>query len=849
MRKYITSIVYIFLFSTQAWSQPEKEGYVRPTPSKEVKVMIREGRKLYTENLQQGITKMKDVVSYCKEKEENSNDHFYSTFDLGVLYFRSAYMDSSLYTFRNGLEVAKKRNDHYFYYKSYLGFARVFSYRGIYDSANFYARKGLSHSKAIDYKVGISNLYNFMGVLAGHSGAIDSATYYKKKSLEIAEKQKDTLGIFTSAYNLAVHFQVGKQYKKSLEYSIYAQEVAKSTGQNYQRGQAFSVLSQVYRNLGDYKKSLSYNQNAIEANLVAIELGEHESHMQWVAFSYLNRGGLYNLVDSTAKARQFLKKAMLYFDSTAKLESRASAYAQYASSFKNEGRYDSALHYALIAKKLGDESNHILEIMSGNMILGSTYYALLKKDSAKYHAKIVLKLAEESGNLDYVEDASSILYQVYDDQNKPEKALTYLKKLTAAKDTLENEERVKATTRLSMQFEFDNEKQTLQFAKEKETLVLNQQIQKQKTIQYGAFLGMLLFLLATLGFYRSYRNKKRDHLKIEKQANELKKSNDQLDELSRYKEGLSHMIVHDMKNPLNVILGMTDEKLPNEEDTRSIHASGKMILQLANNIMDIQKFEEAKMHLKNDAYYLHEIIHHAKQQVLLLLKNKNIQFETEFSQDLTVSVDLEIISRVFVNLFTNAIKYSPAGGRVIIKVKENNNGFFAVSVTDHGQGIAASQLPYVFDKFWQVYAKDSGQTYSTGLGLTYCKLALEAHGGSIQVISSIGNGTTFTLLIPVFEKEGGIELVNSLSYANKAIIENSYTKEDLYILGSVMEKIKSIPLYKAGEIEKILNQVSSDSQKISEWIYVVKQAVLNWDQQHFDQLVSLDNQTPSSGTT
>lgn len=848
MIKCCLVLVGLFL-STAANAQSGDEKFVEPKASKEVKELITDARRAFSKDSQNGIAEMKKVVAYCKKQEYDSINFFDANYHLAILYYQIPEMDSAMLTFRTCLRIAERKKSHYFYYKSYLGFNRVNSYLGFYDSAIYYTEEGLKHSMAIDYKKAIANNYNQLGVLAGHKGDNIGSAKYKEKSLEIAQELQDSMSIFYAAYNLAIHYQSSKQYQKSLEYSIYVQNIARETGHNFYISLANSVTSQVYMELDDYEKALSYVNVASEAQLRAIENAESEAHPQWIAFMLLNKGIIYNRLDSTAKARSFIKKAILYYDSTNRLESRAASYATYSDSYRLDGNYDSALYYAKIARNLGDASGHNLEELTGNLCLAKSYYAVANEDSASFYATRAIKIAERDGYYSRVEEAAEILFNVYDKKGNTDRALYYLKQLSAARDTLENEDRVKNVTKLSMQFEFDKEKRELKFSQEKESLVLNQQISRQKAIQYGAFGGILLLSFAVYGFYSRFRNKQRDHLKISEQASELQKKHQLLNELSRYKEGLSHMIVHDMKNPLNVILGLTEEKLPDQEDTQFINQSGKMILQLANNIMDIQKFEEAKMQLEKSVYHLHEIVHYAEQQVSLLMKTKSMFFENDFEENLKVFVDLGIMSRVLVNLFTNAIKYSPSGSSIRISIKEDEAGFYELSISDNGQGIEASQLPYVFDKFWQVYAKKSGHTYSTGLGLTFCKLAMEAHEGAIRVVSSVGEGATFILSIPTSNQQVNTASIEGKSWQQMALVENKYSDEDLFILGAIIKKVRNIPLYKAGKIEKILNQESYDSEKIKDWIRTVKQAVLNWDQQRFDELTRSDESTaPPTGS-
>ncbi len=156
-----------FLLAISSVALCEQQDFVRPLPSKEFKVKISEAQKAFGENQASGIAKMKDVVNFAKEQKDDSINLFSATYSLAILYYQINYMDSALLTFEKCRNIAERNNSHYFYYKSYIGYNRVHSFYGRYDTAIYYTEKGLQHSLAIKYKRGISNNYNQIGVLAG----------------------------------------------------------------------------------------------------------------------------------------------------------------------------------------------------------------------------------------------------------------------------------------------------------------------------------------------------------------------------------------------------------------------------------------------------------------------------------------------------------------------------------------------------------------------------------------------------------------------------------------------------------------------------------------------------------
>jgi len=236
----------------------------------------------------------------------------------------------------------------------------------------------------------------------------------------------------------------------------------------------------------------------------------------------------------------------------------------------------------------------------------------------------------------------------------------------------------------------------------------------------------------------------------------IQQQNNQLLELDKFKESMTGMIVHDLKNPLNAIMGLSSMESENEV-MLMINAAGSQMLNLVMNILDVQKFEDTSMKLSLQHENLNDMVNNAMKQVSLLVKQKSITITNELKNNFVVSADGELIVRVIVNLLTNAIKFTSSGGKISIGNEEYentpnfNNRFLTIYVKDTGQGIPQDKLHLVFEKFGQVVAKKSGGVRSTGLGLTFCKLSVEAHGGKIWVESEVNIGTTFKFTLPCIE--------------------------------------------------------------------------------------------------
>ncbi len=169
------------------------------------------------------------------------------------------------------------------------------------------------------------------------------------------------------------------------------------------------------------------------------------------------------------------------------------------------------------------------------------------------------------------------------------------------------------------------------------------------------------------------------------------------------------------------------------------------------NILDVYKYEKTQFIIDKLDYLLINLTQNAINNVNFLVKQKNILITNDIAKEIAVNVDNEITERIFVNILTNAIKFTPTNGLIILRAKKEDE-FIQISITDTGTGIPADKLHVVFDKFNQISVKKTGKIRSTGIGLTFCKMAIEAHGGQINVKSEIEKGTTFYFSLPLENK-------------------------------------------------------------------------------------------------
>jgi signal transduction histidine kinase len=233
----------------------------------------------------------------------------------------------------------------------------------------------------------------------------------------------------------------------------------------------------------------------------------------------------------------------------------------------------------------------------------------------------------------------------------------------------------------------------------------------------------------------------------------------QLRRLEQQRDDLMHMIVHDLRSPLSSNLaGIEMVKMlgPLRDEQRECLQialrSGHSLLGLINDLLDISRMEDGAPSLELLACSPDALIAVAAEQVAPLLREKQLQLTHQAEPDVPpVLADAAKLRRILVNLLSNAIKFTPHGGIISLNARRCNQHETQIlfSVHDTGEGIPPEALDRIFEKFAQVENRRGGRQNSSGLGLTFCKLAVEAHGGRIWAQSTPGEGSTFLFTIPI----------------------------------------------------------------------------------------------------
>ncbi|MGC9452403.1 MAG: hybrid sensor histidine kinase/response regulator [Oceanipulchritudo sp.] len=248
------------------------------------------------------------------------------------------------------------------------------------------------------------------------------------------------------------------------------------------------------------------------------------------------------------------------------------------------------------------------------------------------------------------------------------------------------------------------------------------------------------------------------HLEVNRQRQKIETAYNQLRELEAFRDNLVNMVVHDMRTPLTLMRGHLEllEMRGNFGDSEHGHLEAIQnsclgLIEMVSSLLDISRFDNDEMPLHLEEQDIVQLAKETAAACQAIGHGPGVAFASSFDS-LPLRFDQSLIERVITNLIGNALKFTPESGKVLLSLEKTDQEV-KISVVDTGPGISPEYHEKIFERFGQVEMYNRRQKYSTGLGLTFCKLAVEAHGGTIGVESEVDKGSTFWFRLPIRKPE------------------------------------------------------------------------------------------------
>ena len=297
------------------------------------------------------------------------------------------------------------------------------------------------------------------------------------------------------------------------------------------------------------------------------------------------------------------------------------------------------------------------------------------------------------------------------------------------------------------------------------------------------------------------------------------KENLQIQELDRLKTNFFTNISHEFRTPLTLIISPLEKYLsensdlpdPHRRRAESIYRNAKQLQKLINQLLDLSKLEAGRLSPEITQSDLIEFIENITNTFQDLAEHKNISLQyVTTEKQLMAYFDSDIVEKILTNLLSNAFKFSKEGGEIIVSValKSSDNQQVIIKVSDNGIGISHENLPNIFNRFYQVQDKHQPQIVGTGVGLSLCKELAELHRGEILVSSKIGEGTTFSVYLPITKNAFEIQWIREG--------ENVYENQNNQI-GKIMQASDNQQINNT-EKDKPLILIAEDNEDLRTYI-------------------------------
>lgn len=597
---------------------------------------------------------------------------------------------------------------------------------------------------------------NGMGITYFMQGNLDSSLVYYRKSLDINLAALDSSGLAVNYSNLSnVHVELG-DYNKAIEYFFSGLALARLMEDSTTEADIHNNLARLYKRLRMYDESIHHTKKSIALYKA---IGEED-----FITNYNNLGISYEDLGQKDSAIYFFRKCINLAQESNQKPGLYLACTNISGSYAGLGLFDSARYYIDIA--LNDP--YIKESPRFSVTVGITEVRVLlderKYEEALEKAFVYLEVAKAAKRIKEETNLYGHIQAAYAALGDYKEAYRYFMRYNHLNDSLRSESNLTEITRVQERYEYQIQKQRLE--DEHAEALKDEKIQKQRSYYLLGFLGLLSLFLGYTAIIRRRRNRvlrsknfeiERQNQEIQEQDEELRAQKRNLEALNNFKDRILAVMAHDLKSPLNSLQGLLDLSAMDALQDPSLVK--EMMAKLAGQLVIVRQSVENLLHWARlqlgavgDHNHKSTPLAETLDEVITLYqgmadsKEINLKVEHE-SPDINLAASPEILRIVLRNLISNALKFSPAKGEVVIQ-SQLEASKCRVSVRDHGPGLKPEQQALMFSETMHSTV-GSGNEKGTGLGLYLSGEFIRSEGGRIGVKSELGRGSEFWFTLPI----------------------------------------------------------------------------------------------------
>ncbi len=623
----------------------------------------------------------------------------------------------------------------------------------------------------LEEKLSISHqieLENYQVMLDSARTSIDSAKIYN----DVA-----------TVYLKSKYYLTNPEYNCVIDYANKAINLTKDDKSNLGIQQHLKSLCRIgaaYKDIGNTSKAMDYFNEILSSTETVSNPSYFYDARQLattkIASFFATQENYELAINQYTSLFEYIKKKEI---DTLKISSIV--YLRYANFHREINSLDISFEYANKAKEVAIRNNKSFrvamaylelasiafkkeEIWNAKMFLAKAFKLLKNTQyvgllSEYYYIKSLL--ADRSSNLYnkiyYAEKAfdllnkqtisklhitiGNLLYEAYKENGNFKKASYILEETSSLEKKLTNNEEIKKSALIEVKRRDDD--------------IISEQTKSKNKSNVILFV-VTLFILAVITTIYIFK----DRQKKIRVALEITEKNEQLKELDKVKSRFFSNISHELQTPLTLICGPIEQVLNEEKKSldpvtkaklQMVMKNTKALKVLINDILDLSKLKAKKLTLNSENINLHTFFNEIIQKFTLLVRQNDIKFQYCF-KNLEANyavIDTKKLEKVINNLLSNAIKYTPTKGTISVKGTFIKNKQLLISVKDTGVGISSSDIPQIFDRYFQTSDTTKPLEGGSGIGLSLVKELVELMKGKIAVNSKLGQGSIFTITIPV----------------------------------------------------------------------------------------------------
>jgi signal transduction histidine kinase len=656
----------------------------------------------------------------------------------------------------------RKETDQQKIVKNLISIADNFTYHKI-DSAIYYTDKAIQLSNKIDYPKGAAEADFFKAYFLDIRGDYNKAISSLEQAASIFTEIGDSSYLTGCYNNLGVLYSYGDKQKTSLEYFIKSVNIGEALKDSFSLAEGYCNIAGVYEDLNEYSSALKYYKKALEVDL-------HYNPVEDLAISYLDVGNINIKLRRFDDALENLQKAQVLMPKIDDAYYKAVLYQRFATYYTETNELDKASEYVLKSNNFSKNFDYPMFKADMLAIKGEI---LLKQKMFNASQEVLDSAIEQYNKLKFTYSLGEIYKfkaEAFSGLGQHTKAYEFLQMANAEDEKhksneiaetlgeFEKEEALKEErTRLKLEQELEIQRNENELIKVRSKLYF--------TINLSILLGSILVL--ALYFYALKRNHSKslessneliNHQKelIENSYLELKQNESRLLELNATKDKFFSIIAHDLKNPFNTLIGLSELMIENpelkhtddyEELIEGMAQTAKSGHDLLENLLQWSRSQVGSIQLAPKAILLDELFGTVSMFFNETAKAKNISITIPAQTKLKVFADYNMAHFIVRNLINNAIKFSYNNTKIEVDASVKND-MVVVCVTDHGIGMKPEIISKLFKVEYSVQRNGTSDEKGTGLGLILCKEFVEKNGGQIWVKSEAGKGSTFCFSLP-----------------------------------------------------------------------------------------------------